>query len=76
MSGPKGYSPPPPRYSANVFEGDLSELFRSKRRLRDRLDRLRNATVESPEYGIRLDVKDRARALAGDVERATRSPSR
>ena len=72
MSGPKGYSPPPPRYSAGVFEGDLAALFRAKRRLKTRLDRLMSATVQASEYGISLDVKDRARASASDVARATR----
>ena len=54
MSGPKDYSPPP-RYSIQVFDGKLNEVFQLQSELKQLVEELKNANVRlCPSHKVQL----------------------
>ena len=57
MSGPKDYSPPP-RYSMQVFEGRLNQIFQLQSRLKKLSGDIKNLRIDDHELNIRFDCKE------------------
>lgn len=54
MSGPKSYSPPP-RYSVNVFDGKLNEIFGLQSRINSLIEELTKLSFADKERNIQFD---------------------
>lgn len=57
MSGPKCYTPPP-RYSVNVFDGKLNEIFGLQSRITSLIDELTRLSLMDKERNIQFDCSD------------------
>jgi|GEM_PF-3128026 len=69
MSGPKSYSPPP-RFSAEVFDGKLERIARMQSRIARQLAELEQCEVVDEARGIRIDCQSFVEATAGTREQA------
>ena len=54
MSGPKDYAPPL-RYSINVFDGKLNQLFKFQSQLKSLIVELSNSKISDSEMNIHFD---------------------
>lgn len=69
MSGPKDYSPPP-RYSIQVFDGKLNEVFQLQSELKQLVEELKNANVEDSVLHIKFNCQESLKLIEKQVEEA------
>jgi len=69
MSGPKDYSPPP-RYSMQVFDGKLNEVFQLQSKLKQLVEELKNANVEDSVLHIKFNCQESLKLIEKQVDEA------
>lgn len=69
MSGPKDYSPPP-RYSIQVFDGQLNEVFQLQSKLKQLVVELRNACIEDKNLNLYFDCQDELKSMESEISAA------
>ena len=69
MSGPKDYSPPP-RYSIQVFDGRLNEVFQLQSKLKQLVEELKNADIEDSDLHIKFNCKESLKLIERQVDEA------
>ena len=69
MSGPKDYSPPP-RYSIQVFDGKLNEVFQLQSKLKQMIEELKNANVEDTDLHIKFNCQESLKLIEKQVVEA------
>ena len=69
MSGPKDYSPPP-RYSIQVFDGKLNEVFQLQSGLKQLVEELKNANVEDSVLHIKFNCQESLKLIEKQVDEA------
>lgn len=69
MSGPKDYSPPP-RYSMQVFDGQLNEVFQLQSKLKVLVEALRRACVEDKNLNICFDCQNELESIESEISAA------
>jgi bacterioferritin-associated ferredoxin len=68
MSGPKCYSPPPARYSVEVFDGLLAQVFEAQIALRELAGQLERSIVR--EHDVAFDCQTVLQATAAQRKKA------
>lgn len=72
MSGPKDYSPPP-RYSMQVFEGKLNQVFQLQSRLKMICTELEGLNVSDSKLNIQFDCKNELSKLRMQIDKVSKS---
>ncbi len=72
MSGPKDYSPPP-RYSMQVFDGKLNQVFQLQSRLKMLCSEIEGLHVSDSKLNIQFDCKNELSKIRKQVDRVLKA---
>lgn len=72
MSGPKDYSPPP-RYSMQVFDGKLNQVFRLQSRLKMLCSEIEGLHLSDSNLNIQFDCKNELNKIRKQIEKALKA---
>ena len=69
MSGPKHYAPPP-RYSLQVFDGNLNEVFQCQSKLKLLLEEIHQLKIHDENLNIHFDCKAQLQKIEAQLKSA------
>ncbi len=72
MSGPKSYSPPP-RYSMQVFDGKLNQVFTLQSRLKMLYTEISGLHISDSKLSIQFDCKNELNKIKSQTEKALKT---